>query len=190
MPERTNEFGKYGAHGIKGADAVARQLDRLVEYIRTPITQARGLNARLNYLTRSKAARAAARAAGLTVTDRTLREWKRGMRKPHKANLQRIENAYRAVRRRNVKRQLIARLNRGGRGTQVEIHPVNQSRVSQPHIRAIEMRRINIRKWDRLVAAWARGDDHALDDEWVDQIADLGSQWGQYEYVSNVGFAA
>ncbi|TRO55669.1 transcriptional regulator, partial [Streptomyces sp. IB201691-2A2] len=28
------------------------------------------------------------------------------------------------------------------------------------------------------------------DEAWVDQVVDLGSQWGQYEYVTNVGFAA
>ena len=41
-----------------------------------------------------------------------------------------------------------------------------------------------------LSTAWAAGDDEGLDDAWVDQIADLGAQWGQYEYVTNIGFAA
>ncbi len=40
------------------------------------------------------------------------------------------------------------------------------------------------------MAAWAAGDDQGFDDAWVDQIVDLGSQRGQYEYVTNVGFAA
>ena len=190
MPERTLEFGKYGAQGIKGSEAVARQLDKLVDYIRTPITQRRGLNARLSYLTRSKAARAAARAAGLDATDATVRKWKSGKQNPSKANLKRIEDAYRALRRRNVEKQLTRRLNRNGRGTRVEIHPANQSQVSRPHVRAVEMRHINIRKWDRVVHAWATGNTEALHDEWTDQITELGSQWGQYEYVTNVGFAA
>jgi hypothetical protein len=68
MPERNIEFGKYGARGIKGHEAVARQLDALA---------GRGLLARLHYLTRIDHARNAARAAGLTVTDRTLRAWRR-----------------------------------------------------------------------------------------------------------------
>lgn len=54
----------------------------------------------------------------------------------------------------------------------------------------MEFRTLNVRHWDRVVEAWAAGDDQALDDAWVEQIVDLGSQWGQYEYVTNVGFAA
>ncbi|NUR38797.1 MAG: helix-turn-helix transcriptional regulator [Streptomyces sp.] len=190
MPERTHDFGHYGARGIKGHEAVARQLDRLVEYIRTPITQPRGLLARLRYLTKSPASRAAAKEAGLTVTDRTLREWERGMRKPNKANLSRIENAYREVRRQRVVRDLTRRLNRDGRGTRIEIHPMNQSQVSPPHMRPVEYRTLNVRDWDGIVHAWAEDDDDAMEAEWIDMIEDLGSNWGQYEYVTNVGFAA
>ncbi|MCX4564667.1 transcriptional regulator [Streptomyces phaeochromogenes] len=190
MPERNIEFGKYGAHGIKGHEAVARQLDALAGYIATPITARRGLQARLHYLTRSDHARQAARAAGLTVTDRTLRAWQAGTRTPSRRNLAAIEQAYRTVRRENVARYLTARLNREGRGTRVEIHPLNQSAVDRPRQRAVEFRSMNVRRWDRIVAAWAAADDQELDDAWVDQVVDLGSQWGQYEYVTNVGFAA
>lgn len=189
MPERNQEFGKYGARGIKGGEAVARQLDRLVSFIATPITSPRGLTARLRYLTASSRARAAAKAAGLDVTDRTVREWQRGTRKPSKANLARIERAYRTVRRRNVERHLLARLNEQG-GTRVEIHPMNQSGVDRPRTRDVPMRTLNIRHWDALVHAWADGDDDDLEEAWVDEIGDLGSQWGQYEYVTNVGFGA
>jgi hypothetical protein len=49
---------------------------------------------------------------------------------------------------------------------------------------------LEVRRWERIVAAWAAGDDQELDKAWVDQVIDLGSQWGQYEYVANVGFAA
>ncbi|MEV2231685.1 transcriptional regulator [Streptomyces phaeochromogenes] len=190
MPERNIEFGKYGARGIKGFEAVARQLDALAGYIATPVTVRRGLLARLHYLTRSDHARQAARAAGLTVTDRTLRAWQTGTRSPSRKNLERLEQAYRIVRRENIARYLTTRLNREGRGTRVEIHPLNQSQVDRPRQRAVEFRTMNVRRWDRIVAAWAAGDDQELDDAWVDQVVDLGSQWGQYEYVTNVGFAA
>jgi hypothetical protein len=146
--------------------------------------------ARLHYLTRSDHARQRAREAGLTVTDRTLRAWLEGRRSPSKANLRRIEESCRTVRRENVARYLLARLNRAGRGTRVEIHPLNQSQVSGPRQRVVEYRTLNVRHWDRIVAAWAAGDERELDDAWVDQIVDLGSQWGQYEYVTNIGFAA
>ncbi|MBA2947932.1 transcriptional regulator [Streptomyces himalayensis] len=190
MPERNIEFGKYGARGIKGHEAVARRLDDLAGYIATPITAKRGLMARLNYLTRSDHARAAARAAGLTVTDRTIKAWLEGKRLPSKKNLDRIESAYRTVRRHNIARYLVGRLNARGRGTRVEIHPVNQSQVPRPRQRVVEYRTLNVRRWDRIVEAWAAADDQALDDAWADQIIDLGSQWGQYEYVTNIGFAA
>ncbi|MGD6765927.1 transcriptional regulator [Streptomyces sp. BH097] len=189
MPERTHDFGRYGAQGIKGSEAVARQLDDLARYIATPITAKRGLLARLHYLTQSDHARQAARAAGLTVTDRTIKAWLDGKRRPSNASLQQIETAYRTVRRQNVARYLLRRLNAGG-GTRVEIHPFNQSQVDRRFQRVLEYRSLNVRRWDTLIRAWAAGDISALDIAWVDVITDLGSQWGQYEYVSNVGFAA
>ncbi|MFF7048220.1 hypothetical protein ACFY94_07655 [Streptomyces griseorubiginosus] len=107
---------------------------------------------------------------------------------PSRRNLAAIEQAYRTVRRENVARYLAARLNRDGRGTRVEIHPLNQSRDSRPRQRPVEFRALNVRRWDRIVAVWAVGDDQELDDAWVDQVIDFG--WGQYEYVTNIGFAA
>ncbi|MDX3763346.1 transcriptional regulator [Streptomyces sp. AK02-04a] len=191
MPERNIEFGKFGARGIKGHKAVARQLDALAGYIATPITARRGLLARLHYLTRTDHARQTAREAGLTVTDRTLKAWLDGKRSPSKQNLQKIETAYRQVRRHNVARYLLGRLNRQGRGTRVEFHPLNQSQVTRPHQRVVEYRTLNVRHWDGIVEAWANDNDEALDDAWTNEaVVDLGSQWGQYEYVTNIGFAA
>ncbi len=95
------------------------------------------------------------------------------------------------MRRQNVVRYLLARLNREGRGTRVEFHPLNQSQVDRPRQRAVQYRTLNVRRWDRIVEAWANDDAEALDDAWVtDVVVDLGSEWGQYEYVTNVGFAA
>lgn len=95
------------------------------------------------------------------------------------------------MRRQNVARYLLARLNREGRGTRVEFHPLNQYQVDRPRQRVISYRTPNVRHWDRVVDAWAAQDDAALDEAWIsDVVLQLGSQWGQYEYVSNVGFAA
>ncbi|MFJ5933901.1 transcriptional regulator [Streptomyces sp. NPDC093071] len=190
MPDRNHEFGRLGARGTKGSELVARRLDALVDFIITPVTTSRGLLARLHYLTTSPKALKAARAAGLTVTDRTLKAWLAGTRNPSKANLERIEQAYRTVRRHNVARHLLKRLNSSG-GTRVEIHPLDQSQVSTPHRRTLEYRHINVRRWDHIVTAWTTSDSHALDDAWTTSVLpDLGSQWGQYEYVTNIGFAA
>ena len=191
MPERNIEFGKYGASGVKGYEAVARRLDALANFVATPITQRRGLLARLHYLTRTDHARQAAREVGLTVTDRTLKAWLDGKRNPSKKNLQAIETAYRTVRRHNVARYLLARLNRRGRGTRVEFHPLNQSQVPGPRQRVLSFRTLNVRHWDRIIEAWAADDEQAMDDAWInDAVVDLGSEWGQYEYVTNIGFAA
>ena len=46
MPDRNIQFVVYGAHGMKGHGAVARQLDALAGFIATPTT------ARLHCLTR------------------------------------------------------------------------------------------------------------------------------------------
>ncbi|MGW2082921.1 transcriptional regulator [Streptomyces sp. NPDC001939] len=191
MPERNKEFGKFGARGIKGSDAVARQLDQLAHFIATPVTTERGLMARLHYLTTSDKAWQAAKDAGLTVSDRTRNAWLQGKRRPSKTNVERIDAAYRTVRRHNVARYLLARLNRDGRGTRVELHPLNQSAVPRPLQRVVEYRSLNVRRWDRIVGAWAADDLRSLDDAWTaDVLPDLGSQWGQFEYVTNVGFAA
>jgi hypothetical protein len=73
----------------------------------------------------------------------------------------------------------------------VEIHPLNQSQVARPYQRVVEYRQMNVRRWETIVASWAAGDLQALDDAWTaDVLPDLGSQWGQYEMVTNVGFAA
>ncbi|OIJ85659.1 transcriptional regulator [Streptomyces colonosanans] len=191
MPEHNIEFGKYGARGVRGHEAVARQLDALAGFIATPVTTRRGLLARLHYLTRTDHARQAAREVGLAVTDRTLKAWLEGKRNPSRKSLQQVETVYRTVRRHNVARYLLARLNREGRGTRVEFHPLNQSQVDRPRQRVVDYRSLNVRHWDRIVEAWAADDDQALDDAWVsDAVVDLGSQWGQYEYVTNIGFAA
>lgn len=189
MPEQSHEFGKYGARGIKGSEAVSRVLDSLAGGIATPVTVKRGLMARLHYLTRTPHAWAAAREAGLTVTDRTVKAWLEGRRNPSRVNLERIDSAYWTVRRHNVARHLLRRLNSAG-GTRVELHPLNQSQVPRPRQRVVEYRALNVRRWDRIVEAWAAADAEALDGAWTDVIEDLGSQWGQYEYVTNVGFAA
>ncbi|GAA0455088.1 hypothetical protein GCM10009544_17280 [Streptomyces stramineus] len=49
---------------------------------------------------------------------------------------------------------------------------------------------MNVRRWDKIVTSWAAGDQQGLDDAWPTEVLpDLGSQWGQYEYVTNIGFA-
>ncbi|MDJ1136831.1 transcriptional regulator [Streptomyces iconiensis] len=195
MPQRTMDFGRYGAGGRKSADLAGEVLDRLALEggIRSPVTSRRGLDARLNYLTRSASGRRAMADAGVAVTRRTLRNWQRHKQFPSRDNLARIDAAYRIHRRRNVARHLLQRLNARG-GTRVEIQPLDQSGVPEQRRRAItpvaEFRRLRVRNWDRIVDAWAAGEPGALDDAWVGQLQDLGSDWGTYEYATSVGFSA
>ena len=50
---------------------------------------------------------------------------------------------------------------------------------------------MNVRRWDAIVTALANDDPRALDDVWTTGVLPgLGSQWGQCEYVSSIGFAA
>ncbi|MGW2090220.1 hypothetical protein [Streptomyces sp. NPDC001880] len=58
----------------------------------------------------------------------------------------------------------------------MENHPLNQSQVLRPLQRVVEYRTMNVRRWDRIVEAWAAGDHEGLDDAWEDVIVDLGSQ--------------
>ena len=170
MPEKNIDFGKFGARGIKGSDAVARQLDRLAGHIVTPVTAKRGLMARLHYLTTSDRAW---QAAQRRRTDRE-RPDAEGMAGGQDAVRRRptwsaSTPPTRAVRRRNVAHHLTARLNREGRGTRVEIHPLDQSGVARPLQRVVEHRSMNVRGWDKIVGSWAAGDHQGLDDAWNDR---------------------
>lgn len=93
--------------------------------------------------------------------------------------------------RHNVARYLLARMNREGRGTRVEFHPVNRSQAGRPRQRVVSYRTLSVRRCGRVVEAWANGDEEALDGVWVsDAVVDLGSERGQCEYVTDIGFAA
>ena len=189
MPDRTHEFGIFGADGTLGSAAVAAVLDTLAGFFASPVHTKRGLAARLRYLTTSQAGTQAMLEAGLTARPRTLKAWLAGKQTPTRKNLALIDDAYKTLRRRNIARYLLGRLNARG-GTRVELHPLNQSGVELPRQRSLEFRSLNIRRWDEIVASWADGDAQALDDAWTDQITDLGSDWGKYEYVNSVGFSA
>jgi hypothetical protein len=148
--------------------------------------------ARLHYLTTSTQGLVRPRKdAGLTVTDRTLKAWLEDRRRPSKANLERIDAGVPdgAPPQRRPPSHSAASTARAAapawRST-----PSTSPRWPQPLQRVVEYRTMNVRRWDRIVGSWAAGDHQSLDDAWTGPIVDLGSQWGQYEYVTNVGFAA
>jgi hypothetical protein len=182
-----------GMDGRPGWEWAAKRLDELARHIASPLTSRRGWMARVHYLLSHRGGELALRQAGVTVTQRTLKRWQAGRQVPRPGNLERIEAAYTGLRRRNVAASLIRRLNRGGRGTAVEIFPHDQSGVAQPHRRwnVATYRRVNVRHWEDIVESWAEQDEMALRGAWEDAVLDeIGSDWGGYEFCNGVGFAA
>ncbi|OEV27136.1 hypothetical protein AN219_23610 [Streptomyces nanshensis] len=184
-------FAKHNARGIPGSRALAAELERIVREtgIKSPITTPRGLGARLHYLD-TDAGREALRNAG--VRPGTLRRWQQGKAKPSKGSREKIERAYREIRTRNMLRSgaLTKRLQQEGRGTRVEIYPVNQANVPAQHQRDVPQRSIRVRDWAPITHAWAAGDDAQLDQAWGDIIADIASEYVAYAYVSGIGIGA
>ncbi|KOU54869.1 transcriptional regulator [Streptomyces californicus] len=191
MAGRWKDFGKYGADGAPGGEALGIAMEGMVRGISSPVDSERGLAARLNYLTKSDAGYEAMDRAGIHVAPRTLMAWLAEERTPNKANLARLDAAYWDLRRRNVAADLKARLNNNGRGTRVEINPVDQRGVEQKYKRDLAPRSISVRGvWDRAVDAWMDDDLDELDAVW-DEILDLiGSDYDGYSYVSSIGWSA
>lgn len=184
-------FAKHHARGIPGSAALAAELERIVREtgIKSPITTPRGLGARLHYLD-TPTGRQALREAG--VRPGTLRRWQQGKAKPSKNSREKIERAYHDVRKHNMARSgaLTKRLQQAGRGSRVEIYPVNQTNVPAPRQRDVPQRSIRIRDWATITHAWAAGDDAQLDQAWGDIIATIASEYVAYAYVSGIGIGA
>ncbi|MFJ3421919.1 transcriptional regulator [Streptomyces sp. NPDC086082] len=183
-------FGRYGAAGVSGGAALAYQLDeRAANKGLSPISHPYGLAIRLRYLAWDEQGLAWLRLAQLTVTERTIARWRTGQQHPLPANLKKIDQAFWACRRHNLVGYFKQRLWDDGRGTRIEIHPVDQQHVAPNRRRALNIRTINVRTdWRRVVDAWNSGDQQALDDAW-NSIADgLGSDHDAYRHVSRIGF--
>jgi hypothetical protein len=198
-------FGYYGAAGdpgnVHGKIALARALEDALERmildggIKSPATTRRGITARMRYLTRHQGGPQALADAGVTATPATLRAWTKGTRRPRPANADAIDTAYWNLRAHNVLANpgaLKQHLNRGGRGTTVEIHPINQDPVTPSRRRDnLGIRRLQVRYiWDDAVDALIAHDLAALDEIWDDVIADLDTDWAAYTYVSHIGLGA
>lgn len=190
---RWRHLGALEARGLPGWVALAEGIDQMVTGIESPVTSERGLAARLRYLTASDAGYEAMDRAGIHVRPATLMAWLAEEQTPRKANLARLDAAYWELRRRNVVADLKRRLINRGRGTRIEIDPVDQSQVQHRHQRDLETRNINVRggAWDRAVDAWIDGDNEELDAIWDEIISTgLGTDWDAYTYVSSVGWAS
>ncbi|MET8824210.1 hypothetical protein [Streptomyces rochei] len=202
-------FGTYGANrsaeNVRGGEALGRALEEALSRqileggIKSPVTTPRGLKARLKYLN-SDAGIQAMRDAGITVKPRAIKNWFAGKQKPSPANLELIDTAYWNLRTQRILSNLGAfkqHLNNKGKGTAVEIHPINQSLVDDHAVRPNLIGDQAIRTlpsvryiWDDAVDAMEAGDAEKLEEIWDDIIAELDSDWGAYTYVSYVGLGA
>ncbi|MER5638150.1 transcriptional regulator [Kitasatospora sp. NPDC002227] len=169
---------------------MAITLEQAVTGIKSPVTTPRGLAARLRYLTQSDGGREAMARAGITVKPETVDNWIEKKTVPKRGNLEKIDAAYWDYRRRNLAKEFKTRLNDNGRGTEIEIYPVDQSQVEQKYKRDIQIRRKNIRGtlWNAVVDAWVEGDEDALDVCWDEVLNELDSDYDSYTYVTAVGF--
>lgn len=189
MAGRWTDLGRYKAKGIPGGVAIAMRIERAVTGIKSPVTSPRGLAARLRYLTNSQAGRDAMERAGITVRPETVQNWVDRVTHPQRHNREKLDSAYWDLRRRNLAREFKSRLKDEGRGTQIEIYPVDQSQVNARHRREIQIRKVKVRGlWDDLVEAWVEGDDGKLDISWDEILNGLGSDRDKYTYVSHIGF--
>ncbi|WP_435220562.1 transcriptional regulator [Streptomyces sp. Tue6028] len=182
-------FGRLGAQGVPGAVALTATLDEIAQVTdpyKTPQARARR---NLLYLTRSPTGYAYMRDCGIRLDRRKVADWLAGERTPSAEQQARLEDAFRLLRRRNMRPSLTRRLNAGG-GTRVEIHPADQSAVDPRHQRTARWRHKNIYRWDPIVEAWSRSDLQDLSHQWQYVITELGSDWRQYENVGHVGFWA
>ncbi|MFD9163036.1 hypothetical protein ACFVZ8_13755 [Streptomyces sp. NPDC059558] len=189
---RWGDWGKHDARGMKGGEALILELNRIVHSsgIASPVTSRRGLAARLRYLD-SPAGREALAEQGISI--RSLRSWTRGKATPSPASRERIDAAYWWRRRENLIRSgwLVRHLDNNGRGSRMEIYPVDQSHVDTKYARPLSDRSITVRYiWPDLVQAWADRDEAMVDEIWDDVITDLDSDYAAYAYVSAVGIGA
>ncbi|MGW0163546.1 hypothetical protein ACWDUN_29915 [Mycobacterium sp. NPDC003323] len=185
--------GGSGAKGIPGGQAISDRLTELAEGVKSPVTTDRGLSARLRYLTKSSAGYDAMNQAGIDVTARTFMAWLAEEQTPNKANLAKIEAAYTDLHNRNMAASLRKRLDNNGRGTRIEIHPIDQTGVPVEQQRDLRVRKVNVRPadWHQLIDQWAAKDLDAMNSTWQHLAADsLGTDWHAYESVSHIGFGA
>lgn len=174
---------------MPGALALTVTLDEIAEVTTSSMTPADRLRRNLRYLTRSRTGYTFMRDCGIRMNGRMIAAWLAEERCPQVEQQQRLEDAFRLLRRRNMAPSMTRRLNAGG-GTRVEIYPVDQSEVDDQHRRTARWRHKNIYRWDPIVAAWSRSDLHELTHRWHDVITDLDSDWRMYEHVTHLGFWA
>ncbi|MFF9795345.1 helix-turn-helix domain-containing protein [Streptomyces bacillaris] len=174
---------------MTGGEALACQLDYHAGSQLPSVNTPHGLAIRLRYLTWDNRGNHWLRRAGISATDRTIARWKSGQQRPRPTNLKKIDRAFWTCRRANLAEYYKRRLCDDGRGTRIEIHPVNQKQVEPNRRRELRVRHVNVRRpWAAIVDAWSSNGHAELDGLWQSIACDLGSDHSAYSYVSHLGF--
>ncbi|MGW4904469.1 transcriptional regulator [Streptomyces albidoflavus] len=182
-------FGAYGAQGMTGGQALARTLDAAAGYGMPSVRTKSGVIVCLRYLTWGRRGNDWLRTAGIQVTDRTIARWKEGTQFPREANRRKIEQALWLCRRSSLADHYKQRLWDNGRGSRIEVYPVDQTTVALNRSRDLRMRHFNVRtEWAAIVDAWSANDHARLDEVWESMTYALGSDHDAYTHVSHLGF--
>ncbi|MGW1437618.1 transcriptional regulator [Streptomyces griseus] len=187
--DRWGAIGTYGAHGMTGGEALARNFDHAAGAGIPPLTTSDGVVVRLRYLAWNSRGSDCLAQAGIRVNHRTMSRWKNGTQRPRPADLLKINQAFWQCRRASLAEHYKRRMWDNGRGTRIEIYPVDQAAVQPGRKRDLRMRCINVRReWEPIVDAWSTNDHAGLDDLWCRITEALGSDHDAYIFVSHLGF--
>ncbi|MEH0407452.1 hypothetical protein ACFY7V_33575 [[Kitasatospora] papulosa] len=180
-------FGELGAKGLEGGRALAKTLDvRVFDDVEWTRSAQERLEQAVKYLSSRKGAAAALQARHITTDPSALTQWLSMDHVPDLDTQQRVQHAFRDLRRRNIAPWLTRYLNANG-GTRIEIHPVDQEGVEARHRRPLRVRNKNIYRWGPIVQAWASQDFLEMEHRWEWEISDLDSDHRSYAYVSHIG---
>lgn len=179
--------GELGAQGVEGGRALAESLDRRVfDDVEWRRSDEELLHQALDYLVKKKSAADALHAHGITADAGTLDAWRSKIPTPDPEEQQRLGQAFRDLRRRNIAPHLTRVLNANG-GTRIEIHPVNQEAVEARHRRDLRVRWKNIWRWNTIIDTWARQDSLEMEHLWQDLMSEMESDHRSYYYVQHIG---
>lgn len=179
-------FGHLGARGVEGGRALAAGLEQRVFDDRAWHDDVRRLRQAVRYLNTRAGGAAAMKAHDVTADPATLTAWLSRTLTPGPDQQQRLERAFRDLRRRNVAPYLTRVLNAGG-GSRIEIHPVDQGGVDARHQRELRVRWKNVWRWNTIIKAWAREDSLEMEYLWQDLVSDMDSDHRSYHYVHHIG---
>jgi hypothetical protein len=206
-PHSGGPLGSWGRGPDSGGTAFGNQLNAEVldlmerSVIIPPAHAGPTWRGQLTYLTTRQGGRDAMNQAGIPPSTR--RGWPAST--PNPTSRARLNRAYWQLRATNwrrtghtppprVRAAITPQIRQRAHGRRMTITPVDwrdvhpQAQGAQATTSERELRPSR-RAWDRLIDAWATGDETALDDAWMDFAAEIDSPPELYYEVAHVGFS-